>query len=448
MFYPADPIALTRELESYFASVPIWTGPVPKAIIAPHAGTVYSGPIAASVYARLAPAQASLSRVVLLGPSHRVAFRGIAASSAEFFDTPLGRIPLDRAAIDHLLSSVPGTGILDAAHAAEHSLEVHLPFLQMMLDRFTLVPLVVGDADPELVAQALDALWGGPETLIVVSSDLSHYLDYAAARATDQRSRTAIEHLDAAALSQDQACGCLPIRGLLTVAKRRGLHVETLDLRNSGDTAGPHDRVVGYGAWAFTAPADTAEDSPEAALRRHAATLLDIARANIEAMLANGRPAPVPPDLPPLLRQNGASFVTLRRNGDLHGCIGSALAWRPLAGDVADNAIKAAFADPRFAPLTVAELDGLDISVSVLTPPQPMTITGEADLLAQLRPGQDGLIIAEGQRSALFLPSVWEVLPDPAEFLAQLKRKAGLRPDHWSSHLTAQRFSAVELKKG
>jgi len=448
MFYPADPLALTRELESYFASVPLGLGPVPKAIIAPHAGTVYSGPIAARAYARLAPAQASISRVVLLGPSHRVTFRGIAASSAAFFDTPLGRIPLDRTAIDHLLATVPDTGILDAAHAAEHSLEVHLPFLQMMLDRFTLVPLVVGDADPALIAQALDALWGGPETLIVVSSDLSHFLDYAAARTIDQRSCTAIEQLDAAALSPEQACGCLPIRGLLTVAKRRGLSVETLDLRNSGDTAGPRDRVVGYGAWAFTLPAASAEDSPEAALRRHAAPLLDIARANIESMLASGHPAPPPPDLPPLLRADGASFVTLRRDGDLRGCIGSAMAWRALADDIADNAIKAAFADPRFPPLTPAELDGLDISVSVLTPPEPMTITGEADLLAQLRPGQDGLIIADGVHSALFLPSVWEMLPEPAEFLAQLKRKAGLRPDYWSNHLTARRFSAVELKKG
>ncbi|HLN22806.1 MAG TPA: AmmeMemoRadiSam system protein B, partial [Patescibacteria group bacterium] len=442
MFYPADPLALTRELESYFASVPVWAGPVPKAIIAPHAGTVYSGPIAARAYARLTPAQASISRVVLVGPSHRVAFHGIAASSAAFFDTPLGRIPIDRSAIDSLLAHVPGTGILDAAHAAEHSLEVHLPFLQMMLDRFVLVPLVVGDADPALVAQALDTLWGGPETLIVVSSDLSHYLDYAAARAADQRSCAAIEQLDAAALLQDQACGCIPIRGLLTVAKRRGLCVETIDLRNSGDTAGPRDRVVGYGAWAFTAPAAGAEDSPEAALHRHAATLLEIAHANIESMLTSGHPAPPATDIAPLLRGDGASFVTLRRDGDLRGCIGSATAWRALADDVADNAIKAAFADPRFPPLTPAELDGLDISVSVLTPPQPMTITGEADLLAQLRPGQDGLIIADGERSALFLPSVWEVLPDPAEFLAQLKRKAGMRPDHGSSRLTAQRFSA------
>jgi hypothetical protein len=226
-------------------------GPPPKAIIAPHAGYVYSGPIAGSAYAALGRARDVIRRIVLLGPSHFVPLRGVATSSARGFATPLGVVPLDRDATAEVgvLSHVAPS---DDAHEPEHSLEVQLPFLQELLGEFTLVPLLVGEAAPEEVAQVLAMLWGGPETRIVVSSDLSHYHGYHAAVASDAATARAIERLQADAVEDDSACGCRPMRGLLHHARRLGLKAETLDLRNSGDTAGPRDRVVGYGAFVFT----------------------------------------------------------------------------------------------------------------------------------------------------------------------------------------------------
>jgi MEMO1 family protein len=222
---------------------------MPKAIIAPHAGYIYSGPIAASVYALLVPARGSITRVVLLGPSHRVAVRGLALPAAGAYATPLGAVEIDRAAVA-ALRGLPQVTVSDQAHALEHSLEVHVPFLQTMLGKFTLVPLAVGEATASEVAEVLDALWGGPETLIVVSSDLSHYLPYGDAQAVDRTTAQAILALSTE-ISHGQACGATPVTGLTFTARRRGLKPELIDLRNSGDTAGDKNRVVGYGAFAF-----------------------------------------------------------------------------------------------------------------------------------------------------------------------------------------------------
>ena len=223
--------------------------PAPKALIVPHAGYIYSGSVAASAYALLLPYRDQYQRVVLLGPSHRTPFRGLALCSADAYRTPLGDVPLDKSCIASV--DVPGVAVFDESHESEHSLEVHLPFLQAVLGDFRLVPIVVGDASPELVSQVLDALWGGPETLIVVSSDLSHYLNYDKARAVDAMTCRAIEKFDVERIHHDRACGATPLGGLLLAAKRHGMKVTTLDLRNSGDTAGDRSAVVGYGAWMF-----------------------------------------------------------------------------------------------------------------------------------------------------------------------------------------------------
>jgi AmmeMemoRadiSam system protein B len=256
MFYPRRATELTAEVAGLLAdaALRVAAGPVPKAIIAPHAGYIYSGAIAASAYARLVPAAERVRRVVLVGPAHRVAFRGLAVPSVDAFATPLGPLRIDKAAIDGI-ARLPQVHVHDAAHADEHALEVHLPFLQMIFADVSLVPIVVGDASPEEVAAVLEALWGGDETAIIVSSDLSHYLSYNDARALDARTGEAIERLDVDDIGREQACGRLPVAGLLTVAKRRGLSVSRLDLRNSGDTAGDRARVVGYGAWVFGEPA-------------------------------------------------------------------------------------------------------------------------------------------------------------------------------------------------
>ncbi len=221
---------------------------VPKAMIVPHAGYIYSGPVAASAYARLIKAKDLISRVVIIGPSHRVAFRGLAVSRANFFTTPLGEIPVDQTAIE-TIAQLPFVEYIEQAHTFEHSLEVHLPFLQETLTDFKIVPIVAGDASPEQVAQVLDILWGGDETLVVISSDLSHYHDYATAKKLDKLTSERIEKRKYELIDSDCACGKVAVNGLLKLAIEKSLSVETIDLRNSGDTAGDKSRVVGYGAY-------------------------------------------------------------------------------------------------------------------------------------------------------------------------------------------------------
>ena len=447
-FYPAERDALERQLALFLSETNATDAALPKAIIGPHAGYVYSGAVAGRAYARLASARGRMKRVVLLGPSHYLAFKGLAVDASDAWQTPYGAVPLDAEAIARL-NGMPMVGRLDAAHEREHALEVHLPFLQHVLGEFRLVPIVCGDAPPEAIAAVLDALWGGPETLVVISTDLSHYLDYDACREIDEATAGAIERCDIDAITPTGACGAVPTRGLLLAARRRGLAIERLDLRNSGDTAGSRDRVVGYGAWALFEP-DVARvrDEQREAIEAHGPTLIDIVRGAIAFGLNAGKPPSIRADVdpPPLLAAHGAAFVTLRREGALRGCIGSPVAWRPLIADVAQHAFNAAFKDPRFPALHVLELARLDLSVSVLTPPEPMRFAGEADLLAQLRPGVDGLIIEDAGRRSLYLPSVWEEIADRRYFLTSLKVKAGLPAGHFSSTFTAQRFRSIEVK--
>ncbi|UCB55838.1 MAG: AmmeMemoRadiSam system protein B [Thiotrichales bacterium] len=250
LFYPADAVQLHNDIQSMLSDSEAAV-PAPKALIVPHAGYIYSGPVAASAFAQLKDISQRIRRVILLGPCHRVPLRGLATTSADYFETPLGKVKIDRDATDRI-TALPQVDEFDLTHQQEHSLEVQLPFLQEVLDDFSLVPLVVGDTDAEEVSEVLEVLWGGDETLIVISSDLSHYHDYNTARAMDSETCLAIEQMDPAAIHYDQACGRNPVTGLLLAANRHGLHATTLDLRNSGDTAGDKSNVVGYGAWAFS----------------------------------------------------------------------------------------------------------------------------------------------------------------------------------------------------
>ena len=252
-FYPGTPIVLSAAVQAFLAdagSTQETRDPLPKALVVPHAGYVYSGPVAAPAYRRIAAGRTSVRRVVLLGPVHRVPIRGLALPAAQAFETPLGTVAVDVDAAARALE-LPQVRVSDAAHALEHSLEVQLPFLQTVLDDFKIVPFAVGDATAEEVSEVIDHLWGGPETLIVVSSDLSHYHPYAAAQQIDRGTAAAILALDAS-IDHEQACGATPINGFALCARRHHLKSELLDLRNSGDTAGDKSRVVGYAAFAFT----------------------------------------------------------------------------------------------------------------------------------------------------------------------------------------------------
>src|SRR5712691_6618451 len=339
LFYPGDAPTLAEEVSSYLdqtEEAPLEPG-FPKAVIVPHAGFIYSGPVAASAYDRLRPARGIVRRVVILGPCHRVPVRGLALPRARAFDTPLGRIPLDEEAIASI-RALPQVVESAATHAEEHALEVQLPFLQRVLGGFSLVPLVVGDAAPEKVADVLERIWGGTETLIVISSDLSHYHSYEAAREIDGATVRAILGFDAG-ICHEQACGATPVAGMLIAAKRKGLAPKLLDCRNSGDTAGDKDRVVGYASFEL-APKSLSYGT------EHGRKLLQIARASVAEAL--GLQAQVAEIDEPWLKESRATFVTLMQGEELRGCVGALEAERPLAWDVAENARAAALEDKRF----------------------------------------------------------------------------------------------------
>ncbi len=443
-FYPADPAALNVQIARYLADVPPrHRAPAPKLLVVPHAGYVYSGPVAAHAYALLARWRARITRVVLLGPTHRVAVRGLAVPTVSAFDTPLGSVAIDRAALAQL-ADLPQVVASDAAHAAEHSLEVQLPFLQSVLGEFTLVPVAVGDARSDEVAQVVERLWGGDETLIVISSDLSHYLPYARAQTVDSATVDRILRLDDS-LTPHQACGALPLAGALRAARAHGLAPRLLDLRNSGDTAGDRSRVVGYCAIAFddaAAASDAEQDTTDQSSDSEAHAALGsalLARARNAIADALGLPTgPDPAHAELALR--GATFVTLRRQGALRGCVGRLEAERPLDHDVRLNALGAAFHDRRFEPLEPEEFADLEIEVSLLDPAEALPACSEAEALQALRPGTDGVILEWRGLRSTFLPQVWEELPAPTEFLAALKRKAGLPAHFWASDLRLSRY--------
>ncbi len=441
-FYPANDVELASTVDSMLHDS---KESAPKVIIAPHAGYVYSGEVAGLAYSRLKNATTPITRVVLLGPSHRVGFKGIAATSSTAYSTPLGNIPIDSAAVQSVLTQ-SGTGFLDEAHTSEHSLEVHLPFLQRAIGPFSLVPLVVGDATKEEVAGVLNTLWGGPETLIVISSDLSHYHAYEDAQQIDADTSRKILALETD-LVGEQACGCRPLNGLLQVLKDRGLKVEEIDVRNSGDTAGTRDKVVGYGAYVVvdteTKQTNSDEDLLPLAWRQR---LLQVAREAVLHPLSTKDKFHIELNqFPPSFRQNRATFVTLNIKNQLRGCIGSLTAHQPLVADVANNAQSAAFKDSRFKPVTLDEYQNIDFHISILSIPEKLIISSREEFIRILRPGIDGIILEENGKKATYLPSVWEQLPLAESFVSELRRKAGLAPGDWGSNTIVQRYTTEEF---
>jgi AmmeMemoRadiSam system protein B/AmmeMemoRadiSam system protein A len=440
-FYPSEPRELRNLNDRLAQNARSAQQDVPdrrslRALILPHAGYPYSGPTAAHAARVLSEHQ--FKTVLLMGPDHFVGFRSAAVPAVQAFQTPLGKIELHPAAAD-LLKQPELFAPLPPSDDREHSLEVVLPFLQVFLKTFQLIPVVVGHADVDRLGTALLPLVDR-ETLVVVSSDLSHFLPYTEAQAKDQNTIQAILRLRPDELSQSSnaACGVTPLRVLLTMADRFGWRPVLLNYLNSGDTAGDRTRVVGYAAIAFFGdpPMPAMEKANQLLAPKEGQELVRLARNTLMEKFG----LPLPPDEADRMRSalstasfqaRCGTFVTLKLKGQLRGCIGSLSASDPLAEGVRRNAINAAFHDPRFAPLTEKELGQVEIEVSVLTEPQPLTFSDPEDLLRKLRPNVDGVIIRQGYASATFLPQVWEQLPKKEDFLGHLCLKAGLPRDSW-----------------
>ncbi|MFT5209891.1 MAG: AmmeMemoRadiSam system protein B/AmmeMemoRadiSam system protein A [Flavobacterium sp.] len=441
-FYPNNKEELKVTVDHMLSLVSSQSSDTPaKALIAPHAGYIYSGTIAAEAYINIDP---KIKKVVLLGPSHHVAFRGMAMSSAKFFETPLGKIEIDSASQKKIstLSNVT-IAVNDQAHEKEHSIEIHLPFLQSRLGHFKLIPIVVGDASKEEVAEVLEILWGGPETLILISSDLSHFHHYDQAKSKDDKTASRILRLESN-LSGDNACGCRVINGFTHFinqqnSKFKRYDIKQLSVKSSGDTAGDRQRVVGYGAFMLT------ETRVQALSTANRQQLLQVARQAIQHALTSRDKFNI--DLGTVadnLKVPAASFVTINIDGQLRGCIGSLQAHRSLILDIANNAQSAAFRDPRFAALTIGEFQKITLHISVLSEPENMGILDFEGLLTRIRPGVDGIILEENGKRATYLPSVWEQLSEPKDFLRTLRQKAGLPPQNWHE-CRVQRYTTEEF---
>ena len=478
LFYPRGADALSKQLDGLLGGVRGGSSKGLRALICPHAGYRYSGKTAAIAYTQALGGD--FRTVVVLAPSHYAAFEGASVPPVDAYRTPLGLVPLSRkanrlATVRPFVSAprcrvvrpgwssqspkkAPSSGD-DTPHTWEHSLEVQLPFLQKVLKEFTLVPVVCGRVDTKAAAKAL-APFVDDTTLIVASSDLSHYRSYEDARLIDRATIAAILRMDGGVLGGRSACGYLPIRTVLHLAKARGWKPRLLDYRNSWDTSGRKSSVVGYAAVGFydagaeapatsqplPGPATQPARGPSASrpvLRpatrpavtspRERRVLLDLARkALVQVVRTGARPNVDAASMPKALGASGVGcFVTLKKGGKLRGCIGNYGSKEPLYRNIIEMTRMAAMRDTRFKPVSNAELAKIEIEISVLTEPRPLTFDSPEDLLAKLRPGVDGVILRAGSRRSTYLPQVWKQIPDKTAFLSHLARKTKLPPSAW-----------------
>jgi len=440
-FYPADKseIIQTIEILTSKAKNTHFTAPYDKtlkALIIPHAGYIYSGLTAS--HASLVLPENRFSKVILMGPDHRIGFSGCAISDSDIYETPLGRVKIHKDACKlrlhkELFHSIP------ASDKNEHSLEVVLPFLQTYLKKFELVPIVAGITDYTKIAEAVDPITDG-KTLLVASSDLSHYLPYQEAVSRDKETVNMILNLEKGKFlnSDNSACGKLPILALMSLAGKHGWKPVLIHYSNSGDTAGDKSRVVGYAAIAFYGDSSMENGNISGRLNeKQGQALLKLARKTISEELGikpkEGQFSLVSDLEDKDLKRKSGTFVTLKLRSQLRGCIGNLDASDPIIEGVKRNAINAAFHDYRFSPLTSKEFDKIDIEISILSEPRPLEYKDGKDLINKLRPDIDGVIIRKGNASATFLPQVWEQLKKPEDFLSHLCMKAGLPSDSWKN---------------
>jgi hypothetical protein len=423
-FYPDDRQHLETMIETYIqqanASKP--SGRI-RGMVSPHAGYVYSGLTAAYGYKELEGER--YSTVIILGPSHHVYFKGAALDNASDYKTPLGLVTLSDK--NGLIAREDGFIVSRQVHAPEHSIEVQIPFLQRVLKgNFAIIPVVTGDVDPETLASTL-LKYIDDDTLVIASSDLSHYYTYERAKSLDANCVKSIPTLDYTGMEKCEACGKTPVLTLMWIAKKLGWSGMLLDYRNSGDTAGDKNRVVGYGSIVFQENNSQFTDEEQR-------ILLSMARKTVESYLKDGTiPEVEAASLPSSLLEEKGCFVTLNKNNQLRGCIGHIMPQEPLYRCVIDNAVNAAVHDPRFRPVKNDELGDISMEISVLTVPKKLEYDSPDDLLAKLVPLRDGVVLKSGIHQSTYLPQVWEQIPDKTEFLESLCEKGGSNADCWRS---------------
>jgi len=405
-----------------------------RAIIVPHAGYVYSGQLASEGFQYL---DKKVKNVFIIAPPHYVAVKNIALSIFDSWSTPLGEIEVNQEINQELVKNF-GCEFEDDAFVDEHSIEVMVPFLQKFLPNVKIIPMLTGH-NHKKVSKIIEHYWQNSENAFIISSDLSHFYPTNEAKKIDALTAEMIETNDIEKFSPEQACGATGVCNLIDFAKYKNYSLIRIDMANSGDITGDNLRVVGYGSWLLY------EGEKNQFIKKFFSDyVIDICKKSIQAVL-NKEPIKIE-KIPAIFKEQGACFVTLEKNNDLRGCIGSIIAHRALIDDLIKNAQSSAFSDSRFQPLRKDEFEDLSIDVSLLSDPEKINFEDEADLLAQIRPFIDGIIIKDGPYQAVYLPSVWEQLPEKEVFLGSLKIKAGMPPKHFSENFEAYRFKTEYIK--
>ena len=431
VFYPADKDELSVMIDAFS---PDEDAPYKSnAIIVPHAGYIYSGELAACGYSYLNP---DVETVFIFAPSHYVRLYGSVTTTADFILTPLGKLPVNRKLADELNQDF-GVEFSGEAFQREHAFETQLPFIQKFVPHVSIVPVIYGCENFTNISKIIEHYDNGANAF-VISSDLSHFYPARENIRMDTYTASLIEANETVNFDSDNACGAVGICALMDYAKKKNNSLIRVGLTNSSRVTGDTSSVVGYGSWFMY---DGGKN--DFIKKYYSKQVIELCRKTISAGLHSS--SYVPQNYPCVFEESGACFVTLTIAGQLRGCIGSVIAHRSLIMDLIKNAHSAAFADPRFKPLTSEELYEIDIEVSLLSSPEKMQFKTEDELMEQIVPRRDGIIIRDGNYQAVFLPCVWEQLPDKTEFMQALKQKAGLKKSYFSETFTAFRFSAVEL---
>ena len=433
-FYTADKEKLRAQIEEFAAKSKNTYKIATRAVIVPHAGLIYSGRLA---YEGISQLDKNLKNIFIFAPAHRVGFTGISVSSYDLWETPLGKIGINKQINTELIEKF-GANYNDEAIAPEHALEIQLPIIQSVFDNVEIIPILIGNETPDKIEEIISYYYQNPGNGFVISSDLSHFLKHEDALKIDNYTANLIETCTTNNFSHNLACGATGILGLIQFANKNKFSMLRIDMTNSSVVTGDKSSVVGYGTWFMY------EGEKNNFLKEYYSDfILDLCRTSIKSQFDKEQ---IEIKFPQVFAQAGASFVTLEKHNTLRGCIGSIIAHRSLIEDIVINAQNAAFNDPRFNPVAKDEIPDLQIAVSLLSTPKQMNFKDEEDLLNQIRPFQDGIIIKDGNYQAVYLPSVWEQLPDKKEFLNSLKMKAGLAPDHFSKTFEAYRFETVYIK--
>lgn len=433
-FYTSDKEALIKQLKEFEQNNIRDYEYKTRAVIVPHAGYIYSGKLASEGFQYL---DKNVKNVFIIAPPHYVPVKNVALSEFEKWATPLGEIEVNKEINDELLRNF-GCEYQDDAFRNEHSIEVQVPFIQRLMPNVKIVPLLIGQNHGK-AEKIIKHYWNNPENAFVISSDLSHFYPSTEAKKIDSVTAEMIETKNLENFSHDQACGGMGVCALVNFAKEKGFSLIRVGMVNSGDVTGDNLRVVGYGSWLLY------EGEKNEFIKKYFSDfVINVCKQSILAVL-DDRPHKLE-KIPAVFKEYGACFVTLEKNDDLRGCIGSIIAHRSLIDDLVKNAQNSAFSDPRFQPLKKDEFRDLSINVSLLSTPEKMDFKDEADLLNQIRPFIDGIIIKDRGYQAVYLPSVWEQLPEKEMFLNSLKIKAGMPPKYFSDTFEAYRYTTEYIK--